>query len=215
MGAVLGGCLVTPVALAVFIVRKILNPLYTVKDARRFANYAFSKNSITLKTVSLITLASAIVLSPLAALQYGLKKLIVDPVNTLLTTKLKVIREQNGENMISDYDKYIQFQKNESLKKVINSFTAEIDKKTKVDDAEIGANPEKALAAFKTKLEDDQHCIPVFNKEIQMKVIGYINKHPEKREDYDALMLKAANRVVGVVEQYKEEAKEAKKIKPN
>lgn len=213
-GAIASGSIVVPIALTLFVVQKILNPLGTVKGAIGFTNYAFSKDSIALKSLSLLMLVPAMVLAPLAAMQYGMKKLIVEPVNKLLNAKPKW--DHSSVSLMTADQVQIENQQSLCLKKVIDSFIAEIDSKAMIENSEVGSDPKKALEVFERKLKEDQYCIPVFNKEIQAKVIGYINKNPEKKEGYDALMLKAANRVVDVMKQYKEEeAKVLKKIKPN
>jgi len=70
--AVVGGVLLSPVALVVFMVPKILNPLATFKDIMGLMKFANSRNSRAFRwTTNVVLGIIAIPFAPLAALQWG------------------------------------------------------------------------------------------------------------------------------------------------
>ncbi len=204
-GAALAAVIVFPVAFVVFSVRKILNPLESIKGAAGLINFAFSRNSNGLKALAVITLAPVIVvLSPFAAVQYGIKSAIVAKTSNKKYARLENKIKEEQLNTLSDEEKQQsidaeieQRDQDQSLKAVMDNLTIEIDPR-----------PEEAIAKFSEAL--NRNLIPMLSKKSEAKVTQYMNLHPEEKSTFDKLLMQRAKKMSEAVKYFKEQWKNDK-----
>jgi hypothetical protein len=205
----LAGLIIAPLSVAVFALRKALNPLDTIKNTVNLIKYSFTRNSNILKAMSLLSLGSiAILLAPFAAVQYGITKMKTEPLGTPLDPKQNL---DNGEGEFLDKEEIeVRINQDKRLKEIIDAYTIQF----KSDFKDLGVD----LANLKTTLKRNPNFIPVFDKESSVRIRDYLKKHPEQVADYNNFMNQAKEGLKFVQEIYKKEiqsASEPRKPKVN
>jgi hypothetical protein len=212
--ATFGSLVVLPLALASFAISKVLNPLQTVKNSAGLIKFSFSRNSIALKAIFLITLVPAMaILSPFAAVQYGIKKAIIDPIRSSTKMSNKTYARLEKEIKEEQFDTLTDEEKQKSIDFQVENLKQDEALKAEIKDltVEIEANPKEAISQFKAELKKNPERIPIFTPQCSEKVAKYMNQHPEKKANYDEMVKERAIRINNAVKHFKEERKKFNK----
>ena len=188
-GVILAGMIVGPLALAGFTVRKLLNPLESFKGAIGLIKFTFTRNSKILQGLGIAILAPvALALSPLAAVQFGAKKILVDPIKKLFKPSNKKLKRLEQE-----------LKTPKELQELDNNNT--ISKALKNRIVELNSKPKDALADLMNSLEQNQNNIPILTKAMSTRLLKYLKTRPNEANIYQKICKQTRARVKKVQEE--------------
>lgn len=211
--SIVGQLLLAPIAITAFIIPKVLNPLQTYKDSTRLTKFAFNRGHIGLSALASVTLVPiAIITAPLAALQYGIKRALFDPIRSWFESRKNVSKESKKEAEIKDDFKKEIKEDIKKIKKPINKKEIEQLEKLgkqvglkKLDSQEVkrkysiekirtldAAHPLDTISEAMQKHKDS---IPLLSDKAARQLRFYLKEHPEEKAHYDDVMHELKNRL--------------------
>jgi hypothetical protein len=223
IGASVATLVVTPLALAGFLLRKTLDPIGSLKGLQGLGAYVFSKQSTLLKSLAVVAaivisplIITFAVLAPIQATIAGVANALSNLISPPTTPEQKRAKEAEIENEtlqnLSPTEKFRHQQENSQRKilskKTINELR---DKMVEVSNLD----PQKALIESRTLLENHQHAIPYFSKQAEKNIQEYLIKKgsPSEKAEYQNICQESLERVKILEAKIRKEEQEPKSKK--
>jgi hypothetical protein len=201
VGATLAAFVVGPLALAGFIVRKVVDPLESFRGLMGLGEFAMSKPSFVMKGVAaVIFYPLAAVFAIPAAIQAGIEKVFSTLSNlfALSPEKLKAKEaEIERENVDAMKPKQREaFQRENKERKILDQKVVEALKDKMIEIKTL--DPKTALLEFEKLIKNHQEAIPYLSKEAEQRMLQYLDKKDTpatERERYQKLGAESLGRV--------------------